>query len=401
MGDKHNQPKHDNKPKNDDKPKKQPDPPKKHDPPPPPPKKHDPPKKAEHKPAAQRQADKPKEPARRQQEAQKPHANKPAQNRQERREADRGNKKNNNGQKKNQGQRDNKHQGNKKHHKPGRGKGKGKGKHKKPRGSGGGDADSSGGSDDGGYEEQDEYDSPSATPDVAPWDDPPEEQEAERKVIAADPDLLLQRVEGAPIELIEEMLFQAIGSLELITIMRDYSFDGQQIFYQPIENLEAINREYNPNTITNPSFNFSNWKRIHAIDDPSHIIYGSADSSGAVRLEVLPGQVNIAVVLPGLTASQLIEVAVSYSPEGIMYSPGYSGDTLYDGGMAEDEDISIFVDGGTPATVVWDYYVEGGSALTYYAIIDGGEAFSYFTGTVDGGNALGYNIDRTLIGAGA
>lgn len=380
-----NQPKH-NPPKHNPPPK--PPPP----PPPPPPRppapkpapapkkadapKHQPDKKSApaHKPAQRqtRKADPPKR------TPNKPGSNKPANNRQDNRQ----NNKNKGPQKRHPGR----------NNKPGHGKGKGKGPHRGNRGSNG---DGSDNTTDGGYEDPD-YSGPEATPDIAPWNEPDGSgsSEPERRVIAADPDLLLQRVEGAPIELIEEMLFQAIGSLELITIMRDYSFDGQKIFYQPIENLEAINREYNPQTITNPSFNFANWKSLHTITMP-------AGSDKAIHLEVLPGQINVVVSLPDLLANQLIEVAVSYSPEGLLYIPGFAGEILYDGGTSVEEDSYTLLDGGDASTITWDDEIDAGSSLTYYAIIDGGEALSDFASSVDGGDSLGYNIDRTLIGAGA
>ncbi len=243
----------------------------------------------------------------------------------------------------------------------------------------------------------------SSTPPEVPWDVSINEADApsSRRVLAADPDVLLQRVEGAPIELIEEMLFQAIGSLELITIMRDYSFDGQKVFYQPISNLEDINRQYNPQTITRPTFNFANWRRIHSIVDTSHITDSAPDSAGPVRLEATAGQINIAVVLPGLSNNQRIEVAISYSPETQIFAPEISGDDSIDGG---DSAVTLFgrlVDGGAAVVSGSQEQVIGGSSRDYYATIDGGTSAGNFMGYVDGGNSLGYNIDRILIGDGA
>ena len=257
----------------------------------------------------------------------------------------------------------------------------------------------------------------SSTPTEFPWTAPA--GASAQRVLAADPDLLLQRVEGAPVELMEEMLFQAIGSLELITIMRDYSFDGQKVFYQPIINLEDINRQYNPHTITSPTFNFANWRRIHSIVDVSHITDSSPDSVGPVRLETTAGQVNVAVVLPGLSSNQRIEVAISYSPQVQIFAPEISGEDLIDGG---DSVVSLFgrlVDGGTSVETLYDllddlnfdyalYDIDQieeqiicGSSKDYYATIDGSTSAGNFMGYVDGGNSLGYNIDRIIIGDGA
>ena len=194
--------------------------------------------------------------------------------------------------------------------------------------------------------------------------------------------------------------------------MRDYSFDGQKIVYQPIENLEEINREYNPQTITNPAFNFANWRKLHVIEDISHIVYGDPSSPGAVRLETLTGKISIAVVLPNLTENQLIEVAVSYSPESSLYEQSFPGIELYDGGWASmtNLDFAKSIDGGfhppvvpgsDPVTLFADEWIICGDAREFYVIVDGDDATPDFLGIVDGGNALGYNIDRTLIGDGA
>lgn len=240
---------------------------------------------------------------------------------------------------------------------------------------------------------------PSAQPPTTEEGDTPEPPD-NRVVLAADPDLLLRKVENAPIELIEEMLFQSIGSLELITIMRDYSFDGIPLFYQAIQNLEEINQEYNPQKVTNPAFNFANWRQLHGIEDTSHIQYTNPDSPGAVRLEILPGQINIVVSLPDIGENQLIEVAVSYSPEGVVYEPTMSGDMDYDGGHAEADLFGVLLDGGDSDSPVTEI-VSCGDSYSYCAMIDGGESLSNFLGSVDGGDSLGYNIDRTLIGRGA
>lgn len=247
--------------------------------------------------------------------------------------------------------------------------------------------------------DQGDESSPSPQPPATEEGETPEPPD-NRVVLAADPDLLLRKVENAPIELIEEMLFQSIGSLELITIMRDYSFDGIPLFYQAIQNLEEINQEYNPQKVTSPAFNFANWRQLHGIEDTSHIQYTNPDSPGAVRLEILPGQINIVVSLPDIGENQLIEVAVSYSPEGVVYEPTMSGDMDYDGGHAEADLFGVLLDGGDSDSPVTEI-ISCGDSYSYYAMIDGGESLSNFLGSVDGGDSLGYNIDRTLIGRGA
>lgn len=48
-----------------------------------------------------------------------------------------------------------------------------------------------------------------------------------------------------------DLIFEDIGGQELINIARNDTVNGQQISYQPIANLAAIQQQYNPNNILN------------------------------------------------------------------------------------------------------------------------------------------------------
>lgn len=50
-------------------------------------------------------------------------------------------------------------------------------------------------------------------------------------------------------ELIVDLLFEDIGSRELLSLSRQDTVDGQNIRYQPIKNLGILREEYNPQNL--------------------------------------------------------------------------------------------------------------------------------------------------------
>lgn len=50
-------------------------------------------------------------------------------------------------------------------------------------------------------------------------------------------------------ELIADLLFEDIGGQELLSIARHDTVNGQSVKYQPIQNLDSIQQEYNPSNI--------------------------------------------------------------------------------------------------------------------------------------------------------
>jgi hypothetical protein len=68
-------------------------------------------------------------------------------------------------------------------------------------------------------------------------------------VLTAPIDTILFNDEALPIEIMADLLFENIGGQELINIARNDTVNGQDIIYQPIKNLSAIQQQYNPNNI--------------------------------------------------------------------------------------------------------------------------------------------------------
>ena len=62
-------------------------------------------------------------------------------------------------------------------------------------------------------------------------------------------DTILFNEEAIPIQIMSDLIFENIGGQELINVARNDTVNGQQIIYQPIKNLTAIQQQYNPNNI--------------------------------------------------------------------------------------------------------------------------------------------------------
>lgn len=62
-------------------------------------------------------------------------------------------------------------------------------------------------------------------------------------------DTVLFNEDDVPIQVMQDLIFENIGGQELISIARNDTINGQNIIYQPIKNLTAIQQEYNPNNI--------------------------------------------------------------------------------------------------------------------------------------------------------
>jgi len=68
-------------------------------------------------------------------------------------------------------------------------------------------------------------------------------------VLTAPIDTILFNEETTPIEIMADIIFENIGGQELINIARNDTVNGQQVIYQPIKNLSAIQQQYNSNNI--------------------------------------------------------------------------------------------------------------------------------------------------------
>lgn len=69
-----------------------------------------------------------------------------------------------------------------------------------------------------------------------------------------------------PIQLIQELLYEELGGVELANMSRTDLIDGQQVSYSAIANLLQVNKMYNPNNIVSSGNTDQNNFSIYSID---------------------------------------------------------------------------------------------------------------------------------------
>lgn len=180
-----------------------------------------------------------------------------------------------------------------------------------------------------------------------------------RNALAADPDIVLSVPEALAVDLQAELILQDIGGIELITMSRHDTVNGQNVVYQPFKDVDTLAIEYSPLVITGFSPTLKQYKSTFSIQiDEKQTEAPEITGSIYVDTEVSGTASNIVVELENLAESDNIEIAFSL-PEKV------------------------------------DYF------STQTAIVFGGDVVGAFDGEVDGGNSLGYNIDITTNGGGA
>lgn len=131
----------------------------------------------------------------------------------------------------------------------------------------------------------------------------------------ASPDLMINKDESVPIEIMTDLIFEDIGGQEIINIARTDLVNGQNVIYQPIKNLADINSQYNSknilsleNTADTIFNNFPIRLDTHVptyatTDSPNVPVY--IDSSGNLIVEVINMQTGEQVEVQILTTGVL------------------------------------------------------------------------------------------------
>lgn len=70
-----------------------------------------------------------------------------------------------------------------------------------------------------------------------------------KNVLVAPSDIIQFDNDNVNVALMQDLLFEDIGAVELANISRSDLIDGQEVSYSPIKNLSTIRREFNPNNI--------------------------------------------------------------------------------------------------------------------------------------------------------
>lgn len=135
-------------------------------------------------------------------------------------------------------------------------------------------------------------------------------------VKAATPDIVLFDDETAPIESIVDLVFEDIGGQELITIARNDTVNGQQIYYNPIKNLSSIQQQYNPKNIISLQQTSDRYFQNFAIKIENLLPFvGSGPENFNVYLEDESGDIIIEVV--NLEDGERVEIQVAV--DGTIY----------------------------------------------------------------------------------
>lgn len=137
-------------------------------------------------------------------------------------------------------------------------------------------------------------------------------------VKVAPKDTIVFNESDVNIELMQDLLFEDIGAIELANMSRYDLIDGQEVYYSPIKNLPSIKRRFDPNNIIASS---TKGKSAYAIDLISKIGSGTiteTTSANNVR-EVSKGVpytdinssgevVDIHFYMDGLKSGEIVEI---------------------------------------------------------------------------------------------
>lgn len=173
-------------------------------------------------------------------------------------------------------------------------------------------------------------------------------------VVPADPDIVLVNPDSMPVDLMADMILQNIGGTELIKSVRHDMVNGQKVAYRPIVNLDALAVEFSPITITGFVPTLRNLKENFEIriDD---LFIETANGSGPIFVGTdSNGKAYIIVELDNLQDSDVVELATAVPTQQSLFE--------------------------------------------YHAVVNGGIYEDWYSGEVDGGDHLGYNIDTTVNG---
>lgn len=75
-----------------------------------------------------------------------------------------------------------------------------------------------------------------------------------KNILMAPSDIIQFDDTSVTVALMQDLLFEDVGAVELANISRSDLIDGQPTIYSPIKNLSTVRREFNPNTLIATSF---------------------------------------------------------------------------------------------------------------------------------------------------
>jgi len=118
----------------------------------------------------------------------------------------------------------------------------------------------------------------------------------------ATPDLILVQEEEIPVDIVTELLFEDIGSIEVLNIARSEIINGRDVSYGLIPRLTALARRYSfvnifrvPGTLSEFFDNFAIKLRLHIPENgtgPQKLYVGEENSFGCSGFPVLDARTD-------------------------------------------------------------------------------------------------------------
>jgi hypothetical protein len=114
------------------------------------------------------------------------------------------------------------------------------------------------------------------------------------------------------LENITALLFEEIGSLELLTIARRDTIEGQNAYYSIISNLSAIKSRFNPTSIIKGQRPNQSLFDSFVIDINSRIPSDTyLDNNNLANFYYIDDNGNLVIELENMNADEIIEVEIA------------------------------------------------------------------------------------------
>lgn len=116
-------------------------------------------------------------------------------------------------------------------------------------------------------------------------------------VLVAPSDIIQFDEENVEIQLLQDLLFEDIGAVELANISRTDLIDGQETIYSPIKNLSTIRRDFNPNNIILTAYNNDYFTRfgINIFQKTVYEPYFDDEGNMVIEIDGITGEEEIQV----------------------------------------------------------------------------------------------------------
>lgn len=127
----------------------------------------------------------------------------------------------------------------------------------------------------------------------------------------APSDIIQFEDDSVDIALIQDLLFEDIGAIELANISRSDLIDGQPTVYSPIRNLPIIRREYNPNNIiaVAPSSDYFSRFGINLISRGIYEPYFDENGDLVIEIDTVENDEEIQVEIVSSGTIDIVEAA--------------------------------------------------------------------------------------------